>query len=92
MIEFFKLIFGLVRSFFRRDLELILGNLALRHRLQIVLRSHPRLLKGAKRHPHLTLPGRRRGGHLPTPVAGPVGRPKVVRFAQTALAKRSSLT
>ena len=42
MIEFFKLILGLVRSCFRSDAELILENLALRHQLQIALRSHPR--------------------------------------------------
>jgi transposase InsO family protein len=42
MIEFFKLILGLIRSFFRSDAELILENLVLRHQLQIALRSHPR--------------------------------------------------
>ena len=42
MIEFFQLILGLVRSLFRPDAELILENLALRHQLQIALRSHPR--------------------------------------------------
>jgi hypothetical protein len=42
MIELLKLVFSLVRSIFRRDAELILENLALRHQLQIALRSHPR--------------------------------------------------
>src|SRR6202163_3686340 len=42
MIEFFQLILGLVRSFFRPDAELILENLALLHQPQIALRSHPR--------------------------------------------------
>jgi hypothetical protein len=42
MIELIKLLLGLVRSFFRPDVELILENLALRHQLQIALRSHPR--------------------------------------------------
>src|ERR1035437_2199757 len=42
MIEPFKLVFRLVRSIFRRDPQLILENLALRHQLQIALRSHPR--------------------------------------------------
>jgi hypothetical protein len=42
VIEFFKLILGLVRSCPRSDAELILENLALRHQLQIALRSHPR--------------------------------------------------
>jgi hypothetical protein len=33
MIELFKLVLGLARSFFRPDAELILENLALRHQL-----------------------------------------------------------
>jgi hypothetical protein len=41
MIGFFKLIFGLVRCFFRPDVELILENLALRH-------TSPRLRMASK--------------------------------------------
>lgn len=42
MVELLKLVFSLVRSFCRPNAELILENLALRHQLQIALRSHPR--------------------------------------------------
>ena len=42
MTELLKLVFGFLRSFLRRDTDLLLENLALRHQLQVVLRSNPR--------------------------------------------------
>jgi putative transposase len=42
MTELLNLLFGFLSSFVRRDTELLLENLALRHQLQVVLRSNPR--------------------------------------------------
>jgi putative transposase len=42
MTELLNLLFGFLRSFGRCDTELLLENLALRHQLQVVLRSNPR--------------------------------------------------
>src|SRR5713101_8697816 len=42
MTELLNLVFGFLRSFLRRDTDLLLENLALRHQLQVVLRSDPR--------------------------------------------------
>ena len=42
MNELLNLVFGFLRSFLRRDTDLLLENLALRHQLQVVLRSDPR--------------------------------------------------
>src|SRR6266581_6444216 len=42
MNELLNLVFGFLRSFLRRDTDLLLENLALRHQLQVVLRSNPR--------------------------------------------------
>ncbi len=42
MTELLNLLIGFLRSFVRRDTELLLENLALRHQLQVVLRSNPR--------------------------------------------------
>ena len=39
MTEFFILVVGSLRAFLRRDTDLLLENLALRHQLQVVLRS-----------------------------------------------------
>src|SRR5712691_4179674 len=40
--ELLNLLLGFLRSFVRRDSELLLENLALRHQLQVVLRSNPK--------------------------------------------------
>ncbi len=37
MTELLNLLFGIVRSFLRRDTDLLLENLALHHQLQVVL-------------------------------------------------------
>ena len=42
MTEFFILVVGSLRAFLQRDADLLLENLALRHQLQVVLRSKPR--------------------------------------------------
>ncbi len=42
MTEPLHLLFGFLRAFLRRDTDLLLENLALRHQLQVVLRSNPR--------------------------------------------------
>ncbi len=42
MTELLNLLFGFIRSFVRRDTELLLENLVLRHQLQVVLRSNSR--------------------------------------------------
>ncbi len=42
MTEVLNLLIGFLRSFLRRDTELLLENLALRHQLQVILRSNPR--------------------------------------------------
>ena len=42
MTELLNVLFGFLRSFVRPDTELLLENLALRHQLQVLLRSNPR--------------------------------------------------
>jgi len=42
MTELLSLVIGFLRSFVRRDTELLVENLALRHQLQVVVRSNPR--------------------------------------------------